>query len=75
VPDVLVVPTPTAGALAHRADLLEAYTEPLPPIVDIWSPSTGGYDIEENRAEYWRRSDLEISRIHPFQRTVTVWRR
>ena len=75
VPDVLVVPTRLAQALAERADILEAYAEPLPLIVEVWSPSTGGYDVEEKLPEYRRRGGRGIWRIHPFERSLTAWRR
>jgi Uma2 family endonuclease len=44
-------------------------------VVEIWSPSTGTYDIGEKLPDYQRRGDLEIWRIHPYERTVTAWRR
>jgi Uma2 family endonuclease len=42
-------------------------------VVEVWSPSTGGYDIEAKLTEYQLRGDLEIWRVHPFERTVTTW--
>jgi Uma2 family endonuclease len=51
------------------------YTEPLPLVVEVWSPSTGRYDVDRNVPEYQRRGDLEIWRIHPLERTLTAWRR
>ena len=41
---------------------------------EIWSPSTGRYDIQTKLAEYQRRGDIEIWRIHPYERTLTAWR-
>ena len=54
---------------------LEVYREPLPLVVEIWSPSTGDYDVEVKLGEYRRRGDLEIWRIHPYERTLIAWRR
>jgi Uma2 family endonuclease len=54
---------------------MEAYPEPLPLVVEIWSPSTGGYDIASKLPEYKQRGDREIWRIHPYERTLTAWRR
>jgi Uma2 family endonuclease len=54
---------------------LETYTESLPLVVEIWSPSTGQYDLQTKLHEYQRRGDLEIWRIHPYERTLTAWRR
>jgi Uma2 family endonuclease len=44
-------------------------------VVEVWSPSTGDYDVEEKLHEYQRRGDLEIWRIHPYERILTAWRR
>ena len=72
VPDVLVVPMEQVRRLwGHRA--VERYTEPLPLVVEVWSPSTGAYDIDSKLPEYQRRGDLEIWRIHPYERTLTAW--
>ena len=76
IPDLIVVPVPLVRRnIAERPTRLEAYEEPLPLVVEVWSPSTGGYDVNEKLPEYQRRGDLEIWRIHPVQRSVTVWRR
>ena len=73
VPDVYVVPLALAADLRGRADQLEMYRDPLPLVVEVWSPSTGDYDIEKKLPEYRRRGDLEIWRIHPYERTLTAW--
>ncbi|MGH2615936.1 MAG: Uma2 family endonuclease [Thermomicrobiales bacterium] len=74
IPDVFVVPTAFVTPLLER-NILEVYDQPLPLIVEIWSPTTGDYDIEEKLAVYQQRGDLEIWRIHPYERTLTAWRR
>ncbi len=76
IPDVVVVPVALVRRnIAEQPTRLEAYQEPLPLVVEVWSPSTGGYDVNSKLPEYQRRGDLEIWRIHPVQRTVTAWRR
>lgn len=75
IPDVFVLPTKLTDAFRGRADLLEAYAVPLPLVVEVWSRSTGDYDVDEKLDEYRRRGDLEIWRLHPFERTLTAWRR
>jgi Uma2 family endonuclease len=75
VPDVCVIPMELVRPLLHRTDALDAYAEPLPFVVEVWSPSTGDYDVETKLPDYQRRGDLEIWRIHPYDRTVTAWRR
>jgi Uma2 family endonuclease len=75
VPDVAVISMSAVRALRARRGSLDAYPEPLPLVVEIWSPSTGNYDVNEKLADYQRRGDLEIWRIHPYERTLTAWRR
>jgi Uma2 family endonuclease len=75
VPDVAVIPTPVMRALGMHPASLDAYPHSLPLVVEIWSPSTGNYDVNEKLADYQRRGDLEIWRIHPYERTLTAWRR
>jgi Uma2 family endonuclease len=72
IPDVYVVPA--EAVREHRGDRsLEAYDIPLPLVIEIWSPSTGDYDVETKLVEYQRRGDLEIWRVHPYDRTITAW--
>jgi Uma2 family endonuclease len=75
IPDVFVVPTRLVKPLLGRTDALEVYEEPLPFVAEIWSPSTGGYDIHEKLPEYMKRGDHEIWRLHPYDRVLTAWRR
>ena len=75
IPDVIVIPRAMVRPFDGRADLLEVYTRPLPLVVEVWSPSTGDYDQDSKLPEYQRRGDREIWRIHPFDRTLTAWRR
>lgn len=74
VPDVMVVPT---ALVLPQADELrpEFFTAPLPLVVEVWSPSTGDHDLTFKLEEYRRRGDLELWFIHPFNRTLTAWRR
>lgn len=76
IPDVCVVPRPMfERARRDRPRGLETYEDPVPFVVEVWSPSTGEYDVEVKLAAYQQRGDREIWRIHPIERTVTVWRR
>ena len=52
-----------------------AFAEPLPLVVEVWSPTTGRYDLATKLKGYKERGDLEIWYIHPYERTLTVWRR
>jgi Uma2 family endonuclease len=73
IPDLLVVPAAMADRLFMREGTTEVYPEPLPLVVEVWSPSTGRLDIDEKLPEYKQRGDLEIWRIHPYDRTLTAW--
>ena len=75
IPDVLVVPVELGESLRGRSDTLESFTEALPLVVEVWSPSTGDYDTNEKLPTYQARGDLETWRIHPYDRTITAWRR
>jgi Uma2 family endonuclease len=74
VPDVCVVPDELAQKL-RGTGALEVYTDPLPFVAEVWSPSTGRYDVNTKLPEYQRRGDAEIWRIHPYERTLITWRR
>jgi Uma2 family endonuclease len=74
IPDVMVIPTALEQEQRGTRDL-ETYTSPLPLVVEIWSPSTGRYDARDKLPEYQRRGDAEIWFIHPYERTLTAWRR
>ena len=75
VPDVAVIPAAAAHALRTAPGSLEIYDQSLPLVVEVWSPSTGTYDVTEKLGAYQRRGDEEIWYLHPYQRTLTVWRR
>ena len=72
LPDVHVVPVelvqPQIGTRR-----LEVFATPLPLVIEVWSPSTGDYDLETKVPEYQARGDLEIWRVHPFEHTVIAW--
>lgn len=75
VPDVMVVPVAALAPRGSHPGALETYSQPLPLVVEVWSPSTGDYDVETKFAAYRDRGDLEIWRVHPYERTLTAWRR
>jgi Uma2 family endonuclease len=73
IPDVMVVSAALTRALREQPHALDAYAEPVPLVVEIWSPSTGAYDTGEKLAAYQERGDREIWFIHPYERTLTAW--
>jgi len=74
VPDVAVVPRDLQEPLRGTGSL-ESYSAPLPFVAEVWSRSTGVYDVDTKFPGYRSRGDAEIWRIHPYDRTVVAWRR
>ena len=75
IPDLYVVPLSAPPTIRDQPRGLEVFADPLPLVVEVWSPSTGDYDVDAKIPAYQRHSDVEIWRLHPFDRTLTVWRR
>jgi Uma2 family endonuclease len=69
----MVIPAEFVTPLLDLRDVLEAYDDPLPLVVEVWSRSTGDYDVREKLTVYQQRGDLEIWYIHPYERTLTSW--
>ena len=67
IPDVVVIPRELMRSYGE-AGPLEAYELPLPFVAEVWSRSTGDYDVDKKFPEYQRRGDEEIWRIHPYRR-------
>jgi len=75
IPDLAVVPVALDRALRAQPGSLDAFDQPLPLVVEVWSPSTGAYDLNDKLAGYQERGDEEIWFVHPYDRTITAWRR
>jgi Uma2 family endonuclease len=76
IPDVCVVPREAVRRhQQERPTALETYAEPMPLVVEVWSPSTGDYDVDTKLLEYQARGDLEIWRLHPHEHTLRRWLR
>jgi Uma2 family endonuclease len=74
-PDIVVIPMEYVRRLMEQPGTFEVYDDPMPLVVEVWSPSTGEYDVERKLPEYRLRGDREIWRIHPYERTLIAWRR
>ena len=72
MPDLMVVPTSYSEEIRDRP-VLAIFSDPLPLVVEVRSPSTGDYDVDAKVPVYQQRGDLEIWRIHPYERTLTTW--
>jgi Uma2 family endonuclease len=75
IPDIAVIPTAMERTLLQDPGMLDAYPDPLPLVVEIWSPSTGTFDVDVKIPDYQRRGDQEIWFAHPVERTLTTWSR
>src|SRR5207244_1670714 len=75
IPDLIVIPARLADPFRGKIGVLEIYDDPLPLLAEVWSKSTGDYDVDEKLPEYIARGDREILRLHPYERTLTSWRR
>jgi Uma2 family endonuclease len=75
IPDIIVVPAVFGERFGGQPGLLAIFPDPLPLVVEVWSLSTGDYDVDAKIPEYQRRGDHEIWRVHPYERTLTAWRR
>ncbi|GMV86803.1 MAG: hypothetical protein AMXMBFR80_26580 [Dehalococcoidia bacterium] len=73
IPGVFVVPAPLVGQFRGRSDVLEAYADPLPFVAEVWSPSTGEYDVTAKLAAYQARGDAEVWLLNPYERTLATW--
>lgn len=71
-PGLLVVPTEYGDRIAEHQPLA-VLPAPLPLVVEVWSPSTGEYDLDTKIPVYIDRGDQEVWRIHPYERTLTRW--
>jgi Uma2 family endonuclease len=72
LPDVAVVPAAYGDEIRDLPELA-IFSDPLPLVIEVWSPSTGDYDVNTKIPIYQKRGDLEIWRIHPYERTLTRW--
>ncbi|MGH2616080.1 MAG: Uma2 family endonuclease [Thermomicrobiales bacterium] len=75
MPDVLAVPTAYGGPFRGKPGTLAIFSGPLPLVVEVWSASTGDYNVDAKIPVYQQRGDLEIWRIHPYERMLTSWQR
>lgn len=73
IPDVAVVPRAYTRRSREQPGTFEVYEEPLPLVGEVWSPSTGDFDLDGKLSEYRRRGDLEIWRVYPYERTLSAW--
>ena len=75
IPDVVVIPAAYKTPFEDDPRAFNAFAAPLPLVVEVWSPSPGFYDVATKLQGYRERGDAEIWFIHPYERTLTAWRR
>jgi Uma2 family endonuclease len=69
IPDLLIVPTAYGRDFAGRP-VLAIFSGPLPLVVEVWSASTGDYDVDTKVPVYQQRGDREIWRLHALEKTL-----
>ena len=72
LPDVMVVPTANGEDIADL-HVLAIFSQPLPLVVEVWSPSTGDYDVETKIPVYRQCGDLDLWRLHPYEPSLARW--
>jgi len=76
IPDVIVIPRAYVDRLKQeQPDAAEVYTDPLPFVTEVWSPSTGNRDRTTKLQDYQQRGDFEIWLLHPGERTARAFRK
>jgi Uma2 family endonuclease len=75
IPDVIVIPAAFVVPFLNDPNAFGAYAEPLPFVAEVWSHTESPYDFEAKLRGYRERGDLEVWYLHPYERTLTVWRR
>lgn len=73
IPDVCIIPSPGNQAIREAIAGLEMVREPCLFGAEIWSPTTGSFDLAQKVPEYMAREDREIWLLHPYDLTVTSW--
>lgn len=74
-PDVMVIPEHYGDEFRNQPGRLAIFSRPLPLVAEVWSVSTGEYDVMAKLPIYMQRGDAEIWLIHPYEKTVKSWRR
>jgi Uma2 family endonuclease len=75
IPDLIVVPVERGREFQNRPGVLAIFQDPALLVVEVWSASTGDFDIKVKVPIYQQRGDREIWFIHPYDKTLTAWRR
>jgi Uma2 family endonuclease len=75
IPDVVIIPTSYFPPDWDDPRAFNAHAEPLPLVVEIWSRTTAAYDFAVKLQGYRERGDEEVWYLHPYERTLTVWRK
>lgn len=75
LPDVAVIPVALMSRFRRNPTAFEIYTKPIPFVAEAWLPKSVSYDFDVKFPSYRLRGDAEVWRLHPFERTLTIWRR
>lgn len=73
IPDVFVVPRSAVDEQGADSPSLEMFSVPALLVVEVWSPSTSQYDIDQKIPRYAMHGDQEIWRVDPRNHPIEVW--
>ena len=75
IPGAFVVRAEDTVKFEGLDESLEAYTEPMPFVAEVFPGSTDDYDTIAKVTSYQARGDIEIWLIHPYEHWVTAYLR
>jgi Putative restriction endonuclease len=75
VPDFMVIPIELTRSYFDRPHDLEVYDAPVALVAEVCDAAIAEDAADDKLPGYRERGDREIWRLHPFERTLIVWRR
>jgi len=75
VPDAMVIPDGLTAQWATNPHALEVYDDPVPFVLEVCDAPIADDAADAKLPGYRARGDAEVWRVHPFEHTLTVWRR
>ena len=75
IPDSAILPAALVRAQRRGPEWLERYADPLPHVIEVWSPFDLGLAFDQKLSVYRCRGDREIVCLDPFERVLSAWRR
>lgn len=74
-PDLAVIPIEYVERFRLQPGSFEVFDDAVPFVLEVWSESTGDYDVSRKLSEYQERGDAELWYAHPYAHTLAIYRR